>query len=47
MDEKLIISRDNLSELLNYLADKGYLTLKETSKDLDDLVDEFEDLPEY
>lgn len=47
MDERLIISRDNLSELLNYLADKGYLTLKGTSKDLDDLVDEFEDLPEY
>ena len=47
MDERFIISRDNLSELLNFLADKGYLTLKRTSKDLDDLVDEFENLPEY
>lgn len=47
MDETLIISRNNLLELLNFLADKGYLTLKKTSKDLDDLVDEFEDLPEY
>ena len=47
MNKRLIISRDNLSELLNFLEDKGYLTLKKTSKDLDDLVDEFEDLPEY
>ena len=47
MDEEIIITRNNLSELLNFLADKGYLTLKKTSKDLDDLVDEFEDLPEY
>lgn len=47
MDEEIIITRNNLLELLNFLADKGYLTLKETSKDLDDLVDDFEDLPEY
>lgn len=47
MNKRFTISRDNLSELLNFLADKGYLTLKETSKDFDDLVDEFEDLPEY
>lgn len=47
MDEEIIIPRSNLSEPLNFLADKGYLTLKETTKDLDDLVDEFEDLPEY
>ena len=47
MDEEIIVPRSNLSELLNFLADKGYLTLKETSKDLDDLVDEFENLAEY
>ena len=41
------ITRDNIRELLNFLVDKGYLILKETSKDLDDLVDEFENLAEY
>lgn len=46
-DKRVVIPRDNLSELLNFLADKGYLSLKETGKTLDDLVDEFEDLEEY
>lgn len=46
-DKRVIIPRDNLSELLNFLKDKGYLSLKETDKDLDDLVDEFESLAEY
>lgn len=41
------ISRDNIQEVLNFLSDKGYLELKETTKDLDDLLDEFENLPEY
>lgn len=45
--KSVIIPRDNLSELLNFLADKGYLMLKETGKDLDDLADEFESLAEY
>lgn len=41
------ITRELLPELLSFLEDKGYLSLKETGKDLDDLVDEFEDLKEY
>lgn len=43
-DKRVIIPRDNLSELLNFLADKGYLSLKEIGKGLDDLLDEFENL---
>ena len=46
-DKKVIIHRDNLSEVLNFLSDKGYLEVKETTKDLDDLLDEFENLKEY
>ena len=46
-DNKTIISRQYLREFLNFLSDKGYLELKETTKDLDDLLDEFENLPEY
>ena len=41
------ISRTNIQEVLNFLADKGYLKLKETTRDLDDLLDEFENLPEW
>lgn len=41
------ISRNNIREVLNFLADKGYLKLKENAKDLDDLLDEFENLPEW
>ena len=41
------ISRDNIQEVLNFLADKGYLEFKETTRDIDDLLDEFENLPEW
>lgn len=43
----IMINRDNIQEVLNFLVDKGYLTILETTKDLDDLLDEFENLKEY
>lgn len=46
-DNKTIIPRKYIQEFLNFLADKGYLKLQESTKNLDDLTDEFEKLPEY
>ena len=46
-DNKTIIPRKYIQEFLNFLADKGYLNLQESTKNLDDLTDEFEKLSEY
>ena len=40
------ITRDNIREVLIFLEDKEYLKLTENTKDLDDLLDEFENLSE-
>lgn len=47
MNDNTIINRDNIQELLNFLVDKGFLKFNKSTKDLDDLLDEFENLPEY
>lgn len=42
---KVIYSRDEIIHLIYFLIDKGYLKfVSDTNKNLDDLIDEFENL---